>query len=80
MFIKCLKIKHDKAMHLVQAIPSTAILFMLFCNGPLVALCGNEVFASMEQLSMLRYKNTMLVNTIEDIIQNLHDPPHALRE
>ena len=65
-------------MPLPHALPHTAIVFALFCYGPRFGLCGNEVFSSLAQLENLRNKDTLLVNTIDNIIKNLRVPPRAL--
>ena len=67
-------------MHLANAITPFGILVVYISIGFRVALCGNEVFSSLADLETIWYKNIVFLNILENIINDLHEPPPALTE
>ena len=67
-------------MHLANAITIFGVLVVYISIGLRVALCGNEVFSSLADLETIWYKNIAFLNIIENIINDLPEPPPALKE
>ena len=67
-------------MNMVNAISPLGILFVYISTGLRVALCGNELFSSLADLETIWNKNIDFLNIIENIINDLHEPPPALTE
>ena len=65
-------------MHLMPIVFGIAIVFLSFCRWPPVILCEKAVFSSLAQLEFLWNKDILLVNTIQDIVNKLPEPPIAL--